>query len=69
MELSSERRNELEEQYVDHLIDGCDLETLYVIARESINARVEMLDEVELVGEIERNAPYLLDDEELEDDE
>ena len=69
MELSSERRNELEEQYVDHIIDECDLETLYVIARESISARVEMLDEVELVGEIERNAPYLLDDEELEDDE
>ena len=55
-------RNELQQEYVDWFVDGCDLKTLVRIVADQMIDDLDMLDDDELFKEVKEYAPELLDD-------
>ena len=54
-------RNELQQEYVDWFVDGCDLKTLVRIVSDQMIDDLDMLDDDELVKEVKEYAPELLE--------
>ena len=55
-------RNELQHDYVDWFVDGCDINALIRIVSEQMIDDLDMLDDDELIKEVKEYAPELLDD-------
>ena len=54
-------RNELQDSYVQDMIDGMDLETMEQFVRDSLNQNLDKYTDEELKAEIEDYYPELLD--------
>ena len=55
-------RDELQQEYIDWFIDGCDIKTLCAIVADQMAEDLDMLDDVELVEEVKTYAKELLED-------
>ena len=55
-------RDELQQDYIDWFVDGCDLKTLIAIVANQLSDDLDMLDDDELVKEVKYYAPELFDD-------
>ena len=55
-------RNELQQEYIDWFVDGCDIKTLCAIVAQQMKDDLDMLDDDELFSEVKDYAPDLLED-------
>ena len=55
-------RNELQQEYIDWFVDGCDIKTLCAIVAHQMKDDLDMLDDDELLSEVKDYAPDLLED-------
>jgi len=62
MSMSKAEREALISQYVEDLIEGCDLDVLFQLAYEHLFEIKEQMEDEELLTDIEENSPYLLED-------
>ena len=55
-------RNELQQEYIDWFVDGCDINALCAIVAQQMKDDLDMLDDDELLNEVKDYAPDLLED-------
>jgi predicted Zn-dependent peptidase len=65
---TSDDRDEIEESLINHVIEGMDMSTLVQFAREALYKAYADYTDNDLLEEVERFAPHLLDLEEEIDD-
>ena len=62
-------RDEIEESLINHVIDGMDMDTLVSFARDALYEAYSQYSDQDLLEEVDRFAPHLLDEEDEEDEE
>lgn len=65
IEMTAERRDELEEKYVDEVVEGMDMKTLYQYACDSISDCLQDCGDVEFLENVAVNHEHLLSHAEL----
>jgi hypothetical protein len=62
-------RDEIEESLINHVIDGMDMSTLVSFARDALYEAYSKYSDQDLLEEVDRFAPHLLDEDDEEDEE
>ncbi len=62
-------RDEIEESLISHIIDGMDMSTLVSFARDALYEAYSQYSDQDLLEEVDRFAPHLLDEDDEEDEE
>ena len=65
---TSDDRDEIEESLISHIIEGMDMSTLVSFARDALYEAYSQYSDQDLLGEVDRFAPHLLDEEYDEDE-
>ena len=65
MSMTTERREELEELYVDEVVEGMDIKTLVQFTRDSISAELSDCSDAEFIENVAVNHEHLLTPSEL----
>jgi len=55
-------KEELIEQYAQHIVDGMDMDTLVQLAYDSIMSNLQQMTNEQLSADIEEYAPHLLEE-------
>jgi hypothetical protein len=66
---TADDRDEIEELFICHIIEGMDMDTLVGFAREALYKAYANYTDNDLLEEVERFAPHLLDEYDEEDEE
>jgi hypothetical protein len=66
---TSDDRDEIEESLINHVIEGMDMSTLVQFARESLYKAYADYTDNDLLEEVERFAPHLLEEYDEEETE
>ena len=66
---TADDRDEIEESLICHVIEGMDIDTLVQFAREALYKAYANYTDNDLLEEVERFAPHLLDEYDDEEDE
>ena len=59
--MTPEERDQLQNDYVQEVVDGMDMETMYAIVYDSLNSSLDNYSIEELIIEVKEYYPHLLD--------